>query len=84
MYKVKGVYDGEKVILLEPLPVPPHTSVEVSVTEEPLDLEQIYWQQLVELGLIAEVRPLPLVEEPFSPVHASGRPVSEIIVEERR
>jgi hypothetical protein len=36
------------------------------LAEEPLDLEQAYWQQLVELGLIAEVRPLPLVEEPFS------------------
>jgi hypothetical protein len=84
MYKVKGVYDGKKVVLLEPLPIPPDTSVEVSVTEEALDLEQLYWQQLVERGLIAKVRPLPLDEEPVSPVRATGRPVSEIIVEERR
>jgi hypothetical protein len=84
MYKVKGVYDGKKVVLLEPLPVPAHTSVEVSVTGESLDLEQVYWQQLVELGLIAEVRPLPLDEEPFSPVRATGKPVSEAIIEERR
>jgi hypothetical protein len=84
MYKVKGVYDGKKVVLLEPLPIPPDTSVEVSVTEEALDLEQLYWQQLVERGLIANVRPLPLDEEPVSPVRATGRPVSEIIIEERR
>jgi hypothetical protein len=84
MYKVKGVYDGEKVVLLEPLPIPPDTSVEVSVTEEALDLEQVYWQQLVERGLIAKVRPLPLDEEPVFPVRATGRPISEIIIEERR
>ena len=84
MYKVKGIYDGKKVVLLEPLPIPPDTSVEVLVTEEALDLEQIYWQQLVERGLIAKVRPLPMGEEPVDPVHASGRPVSEIIIEERR
>jgi len=84
MYKVKGIYDGEKVVLLEPLPIPPDTSVEVLVTEEALDPEQVYWQQLVERGLIAKVRPLPLGEEPVNPVRASGRPVSEIIIEERR
>ena len=84
MYKVKGIYDGKKVVLLEPLPIPPNTSVEVSVTEEALDPEQVYWQQLVERGLIAKVHPLPMSEEPVDPVHASGRPVSEIIIEERR
>lgn len=84
MYKVKGIYDGKKVVLLEPLPVPPDTSVEVSVTEEALDPEQVYWQGIVERGLIAKVRPLPLDEEPVSPVQAAGRPVSEIIIEERR
>jgi hypothetical protein len=66
------------------LPIPPDTSVEVSVTEEALDLEQVYWQQLVERGLIAKVRPLPLDEEPVCPVRATGRPISEIIIEERR
>jgi hypothetical protein len=84
MYKVKGVYDGKKVVLVEPLPIPPDTSVEVLVTEEALDLEQAYWQQLIERGLIAKVRLLPLDEEPVSPVHVTGRPVSEIIIEERR
>lgn len=84
MYKVKGIYDGKRVVLLEPLPVPPHTSVEVLVAEEALDLEQVYWQQLVEQGLISEVRSLLTDEEPFSPVHPTGKPVSEIIIEERR
>ena len=84
MYKVKGVYDGKKVVLLEPLPVPPDTSVEVLVTEQALDPEEVYWQQLVERGVIAEVRPLPLAEDPVSPVHVTGKPISETIIEERR
>jgi len=84
MYKVKGIYDGKKVVLLGPLPIPPDTSVEVLVTEEALDPEQVYWQQLVERGLIAKVRPLPSGEDPIYPVRVSGRPVSETIIEERR
>ena len=47
--KVKGIYDGAKVILLEPLAIPPHTPVEVWITEGTLDAEQVYWQRLVDL-----------------------------------
>lgn len=84
MHKVKGVYDGKKVVLLEPLPIPPQTPVEVSVAEEALDTEQAYWQRLVELGLIKEVRTQPTDEQPFTPVRVTGKPVSQIIIEERR
>jgi hypothetical protein len=84
MYKVKGVYDGQKVVLLEPLPIPPQTQVEVSVVEETVDPEQAYWQQLVALGLIRRVQTLPTDEQPFTPVRVTGKPVSQTVVEERR
>lgn len=84
MYKVKGIYDGTKVVLLEPLPIPPQTPVEVSVVEETMDTEQAYWQQLVELGLIKKVRAQPMDEQPFAPVRVTGKPVSQTIIEERR
>ena len=42
MPKVKGIYDGAKVVLLEPLAIPPHTPVEVWITEGTLDAEQVY------------------------------------------
>ncbi len=84
MYKAKGIYDGTNVVLLEPLPIPPDTPVEVSVVEEPLDVEQIYWQKLVELGLIRQVHPQPGDEQPFVPIQVTGRPISQTIIEERR
>jgi hypothetical protein len=46
--------------------------------------EKIYWQQLIALGLIKEIRPLPADEQPFTPVRVIGTPVSQTIIEERR
>ncbi len=84
MLKVKGIYDGEKVTLLDPLPIPPHTPVEVLVVEQTMDTEQAYWQRLVDLGLIKTVRPQSTDEQPFEPVHVTGILISQTIIEERR
>lgn len=84
MLKVKGIYDGARVVLLDPLPVPPQTAVEVLVAEQAIDVEQIYWQQLVDLGLIKEVRSHPTDEQSFEPIHVTDAPVSQTILEERR
>ena len=84
MLKVRGIYDGTKVVLLDPLPVPPQTAVEVLVAEQAIDAEQIYWQRLVDLGLIKEVRSHPTDEQSFEPVRVTGTPVSQTIIEERR
>ncbi len=80
MLKVKGIYDGNKIVLLEPVSLLPNTPVEVLIPEQ----ERIYWQRLVELGLIKEVRPLPTDESPFAPIRVTGAPVSQTIIEERR
>jgi hypothetical protein len=84
MLKVKGVYDGEKVVLLEPLPLLPGSAVEVLVPEQAVDMEQVYWQRLVSLGLIKEVRPRPTDDRAFTPVRVTGAPVSQTIIGERR
>ena len=84
MLKVKGIYDGTKVVLLDPLPVPPQTVVEVLVAEQAIDAEQVYWQQLVDLGLVRKVRSLPANEQSFEPIQVTGAPVSQTILEERR
>ena len=64
MIKVKGIYDGSKVVLLEPVSLQPNTPVEVLIPEN----EQIYWQQLNELGLVKEVRSQLIDDTSFKPV----------------
>lgn len=80
MIKVKGMYDGVKIVLLEPVSLTPNTLVEIIILEQ----EQLYWQRLQELGLIKEIQTLPIDEESLTPVEIIGPPVSQTIVEERR
>lgn len=84
MLKVKGVYDGTKVILSEPLPLPPNSAVEVLILGPSTDVEAVYWQQLLGQGLIKEVCPQPTEEQSFTPVHVTGTPISQTIIQERR
>jgi hypothetical protein len=84
MLRVKGIYDGAKIVLLEPLPVPPHTPVEVLIPEGASDAESAYWQRLLDLGLLDEIRPLPIDEDAPEPIQVAGPPISETIIRERR
>lgn len=79
MLKVKGIYDGKKIVLLEPVSLLPNTPVEVLIPEQ----EQTYWQKLLNDGLITKVRSQPKLQ-PFTPVSTTGTPVSKTIIEERR
>lgn len=80
MIKIKGVYDGSKIVLLEPVSLLPNTPVEVLIPEQ----EQIYWQRLLELGLIKDIHSqLPSVSK-FMPINVAGEPVSQTIIAERR
>jgi hypothetical protein len=80
MLKVKGIYDGLKIVLLEPVSLLPNTPVEILIPEQ----EQTYWQRLIEMGLIKEVRALPLEDLVVTPVNITGSPISQTIIEERR
>ena len=71
MLKVKGVYDGERVILLEPVTMPPDTKVEVLIPEVNGESEQSYWQRLIELGLVREIADAPN-RKPFTPIQILG------------
>jgi hypothetical protein len=84
MRRVRGIYDGSKVILSEPLPLPPNSTVEVLILESPTGEEAVYWQQLLSQGLVKEARLQPIEEQPFTPARVSRAPVSQTIVEERR
>ena len=84
MLKVKGVYDGTSVILLEPVTLSPDTKVEVWIPDTPGEAEQAYWQRLIELGLLKQIRPRSVPSRPFTPVHVSGSPLSQTIIDERR
>lgn len=85
MVRVKGIYDGEKVLLLEPLDLPVNSTVEVIVPETPMEQqEQSYWQYLLDMGLITEVSLRPIKPKSSRLLVISGKPVSETIIEERR
>lgn len=85
MVRVKGIYDGEKVLLLEPLDLPVNSTVEVIVPETPMEQqEQSYWQYLLDMGLITEVNLRPVKPKSSRLLVISGKPVSETIIEERR
>jgi hypothetical protein len=56
MLKVKGVYDGSQIILLDPIALQPNTAVEVLVTESAVNAEQLYWQRLRAAGFITTIR----------------------------
>ena len=85
MLRVKGIYDGDKVILLDPVTLRPNTQVEVLIPEMAADPEQVYWQRLSDAGLIKSVQARR--DQPRrapAPVRIAGEPVSQTIIEERR
>ncbi len=84
MLRVKGIYDGTKIVLLEPVSLAPNTAVEVLIPEQAADAEQLYWQKLVELKLITEIRPPSVSDQPFTPIQITGKPISQTIIEDRR
>jgi hypothetical protein len=85
MQRIKGIYDGTKVILTEPVNLQPNTAVEVVVADPSITPEQAYWQRLLDTGLIKKVQRAPINEQSvFTSVKVTGKPVSETIIEERR
>jgi len=84
MLRVKGIYDGSKVILLEAVSLPPNTAVDVLIPEAPGASERLYWERLAASGLVKEMRQRPRSGKVFSPVRANGAPVSQTLLEERR
>ncbi len=86
MIKVKGIYEGTCVRLLEPVALAPETVVEVLIPEGAKEQGQEYefLRRLVEEGLLASGGPmLPSEEETFEPVPIRGIPLSQTIIEER-
>ena len=81
---IKGIYDGDKVILLDSISLPANTSVQVYVPDQTDTHEMAYWQKLLDMGVIKRVVSPPEGEFLFTPITVKGKPVSEVIIEERR
>jgi len=44
-----------------------------------------FWEKLEAKGLVAKRKPVPPADpEPFEPIKVGGKPLSEVIIEERR
>jgi hypothetical protein len=85
MLRIKGIYDGQKVVLSEPVMLPANTAVEVIFADPAVEKEQAYWQRLIEQGLVKTVRPEQRApRQAPAPVSIAGEPISETIIAERR
>ncbi len=84
MTQAMGIYDGRKVLLLEPLNLPANTPVVIIAKGSAEDREQMFWQKLLTLNLVQSVEKPALSDEEFEPAHITGKPISETIIEERR
>lgn len=83
--RVQGIYDGEKVVLLEPLPLAPNSPVEVVIPDSPDATEDEYWARLAELGLVTAPATPPTADgDSFNPISIEGEPLSKTIMESRR
>ncbi len=83
MRRIKAIYDGQQVVLLEPVELPPNTPLNVVVLDDP-EVEQQVADALHGLGLLAAAAPPPNTLTPFAPVKIDGPPLSETVIEERR
>ena len=86
MIKIKGVYDGKHVRLLEPVHLVPDTPVEVLIPESAGEesQERAFLERLVKEGLLLANKVSWPEEAPFEPVPIEGPPLSETIIAERR
>ena len=83
MRRIKAIYDGQQVVLLEPVDLPPNTPVHVVVLDD-MAAEQQVVDALHDLGLLAGTAPPVNTLTPFAPVRIDGPPLSETVIEERR
>jgi len=86
MVKIKGVYGGKHVRLLEPVHLTPDTPVEVLIPELAGEesREQAFLERLAEEGLLLAKEVARPEEAPFEPVPIKGPPLSQTMIEERR
>lgn len=86
MVKIKGVYDGKHVRLLEPVHLVPDTPVEVLIPESAGEesQERAFLERLIEERLLLAKEASWPEEASFEPVPIEGPPLSQTIIEERR
>ena len=84
---VQGIYSGGAIELLEKVDVKEGTKVAVTFVEASKlsddDEEMELLQRWLEQGLIRSIPDQEIDEEEFEPILVKGKPVSEIIIEDR-
>jgi hypothetical protein len=91
MSAIHGVVRGNVVVLPEDAALPDGLRVEVRplvplAHPDAIEVEGRFKQQLVEMGLLEKVRrPVPIpADVDRRPIEVEGKPLSELIIEERR
>jgi hypothetical protein len=82
---VRGIVQGNALLLDEPLPLPDGTPVTVTIThDEEQERERKFYAQLADEGFITLPQPSPEGIRHNPPRKIPGKPLSQIILEERR
>ncbi|MBC7227510.1 MAG: hypothetical protein H5T61_09785 [Thermoflexales bacterium] len=79
-----GIIQGNTIVLDQKVPLPEGSPVILTVTPRESDRELMFYAQLETEGLVSLPRPVPEEIYPPEPLVVSGKPLSQIIVEERR
>jgi len=82
MKAVKAIYDGQHIVLLEPVDLPPNTLLEVMIPDA--SIEQQVAEALTSRGLLRRSEPPINTLQVFSPVTIEGPPLSQTVLEDRR
>jgi hypothetical protein len=80
---VKAIVQGKTLVLDEALPLPDGTMVTVTVIPQGEILEQEFYSRLAAEGLISMPQPSPTGIRHSPPCKLPGKPISQIIIEER-
>jgi hypothetical protein len=81
---VKAVVQGKTLVLDEALPLPDGITVTVTLIPQGEISEQEFYSWLAAEGLISLPKPSPTGIRHSPPRKISGKPLSQIIIEERR
>ena len=83
MRHIRAIYDGQRVVLLEPVELPPNTPLDVVVVDDAM-AEQRVVEALHAQGLLDNTERPANTLLPFTPVTIQGAPLSQTVIEERR
>ena len=91
MNKVRGIYDGKAIQLLEPVDWAPNTEVEIVLDlngsdeiDETRAKRRALQRKMLAAGVISRILPENVPVQRFERTTITGKPISQTVIEDRR